>query len=264
MSGSDRSRNVSKRPLARLLQHLAAGPAEMVATPEGVFVGLSGPASGRGLSLEAGVLEMALSRGLVTRTGRSVALSPAAEAYLRRGPGADFRAQHGALEAAGQGAPDGQRIDRAASPLAALARLKDKGGQPFLPEAAILAGERRALDFTRGQLQPKVTASLTPRLETRAAGTRGRQAELSDLAVSARLRVDRAVRAMGPELAGVALDICCFGKGLELVERERQWPARSAKLLLRAALMALARHYAPPPAKGDLRHWGTEDYRPDL
>jgi len=71
---------------------------------------------------------------------------------------------------------------------------------------------------------------------------------------------------MGPELSGVVLDVCCFMKGLELVERERQWPARSAKLMLRTGLLALARHYSPPrsPRAAPMQHWGAEDYRPVL
>lgn len=68
---------------------------------------------------------------------------------------------------------------------------------------------------------------------------------------------------MGPELSGVALDVCCFMKGLELVERERQWPARSAKLMLKTALLALHRYYTPPAREGT-RHWGEAGYRPEL
>lgn len=91
-------------------------------------------------------------------------------------------------------------------------------------------------------------------------------ADLTDSAIAARVAVNRALEAMGPELAGVALDVCCFMKGLETVERERQWPARSAKLMLRTALMVLSRHYNPPmPARrARVEHWGAEGYRPEL
>jgi hypothetical protein len=91
-------------------------------------------------------------------------------------------------------------------------------------------------------------------------------ADLADSAIAARVAVNRALEAMGPELAGVALDVCCFMKGLETVERERQWPARSAKLMLRTALMALSRHYKPPAPsrRSRVEHWGAEGYRPEL
>jgi hypothetical protein len=117
-----------------------------------------------------------------------------------------------------------------------------------------------------GQLQPRVTSSWDPRLAGKAKGSRGGIVDLTESEMAARLAVNRAVEAMGPELSGVALDVCCFMKGLETVERERQWPIRSAKLILRTALLALSRHYNPPAAPGRprMQHWAAEGYRPEL
>jgi hypothetical protein len=156
------------------------------------------------------------------------------------------------------------RVNALESPLGAIARLKEKSGQAFLAPEALAAGERLHADFTRAQLQPRLTMAYEPRLATKTKGGAGGTADLCDTALAARMRVAKAMEAIGPELCGVALDVCCFQKGLELVERERQWPVRSAKLMLRAALMALARHYAPPRSASRHSHvWGAEGYRPD-
>ena len=108
-----------------------------------------------------------------------------------------------------------------------------------------MAGERLAADFWHAQLSPRVTAnwsaSATSRRERRAAPGFG--VELGDNVVAARQRVNRALAAVGPELGGILLDVCCHDVGLEAAERAHGWPQRAGKVILQMALTCLARHY---------------------
>ncbi len=156
-------------------------------------------------------------------------------------------------------------------PLAWLRRRKDKDGQRLITEPQFAAGERLAADFQRAQLAPRVTANwsaIVPGRRLRRAAP-GAGVEMSDSAVAARTRVHRALAAVGPELAGILLDVCCLDVGLEAAERAQRWPQRAGKVVLQLALTGLARHYGllppePPPGAQRLRHWGSDDYRPNL
>ena len=159
------------------------------------------------------------------------------------------------------------RININESPLMRLYSRKTSNGKPYLSHSQFQAGEKLRLDFERSQLQPRISATYDRAIGGSGSNSGASSAmEISDFALDARIRVKKAVEFLGPELSGVALDICCFLKGLELVEREREWPPRSAKLMLRTALSHLAIHYGfernASSAGNTIRFWGESDYRP--
>jgi hypothetical protein len=91
----------------------------------------------------------------------------------------------------------------------------------------------------------------------------------SDLVIAAKERVNLALDSVGPEFSGLLLDVCCFLKGLETVERERGWPRRTSKVVLGLALDRLARHYniaekISGRSRAPLRAWQAEDARPTM
>jgi hypothetical protein len=131
-------------------------------------------------------------------------------------------------------------VNDSESPLAWLARRKGRDGRAMIGPEQFIAGERLRADFTRGHLTPRVTSSWSGIGRTKGTGGGG---EMTDLIVASRQRVRLALEACGPEFAGLLLDVCCFLRGLEDVERERGWPSRSAKVVLQLALDRLARHY---------------------
>lgn len=161
----------------------------------------------------------------------------------------------------------------AESPLAWLRRRKDKSGQPLLSQVEFDAGERLRADFWYAQMTPRVTADWSPSAASRSSrrSAPGSVAEMSDAVLAAKLRVERALAAVGPELSGVLIDVCCHLRGLEEVERAVGWPLRSAKVVLSMALSVLARHYGIVADAADrdgeggrIRRWGAQDYRPSL
>jgi hypothetical protein len=155
-------------------------------------------------------------------------------------------------------------VNDSESPLAWLARRKGRDGQAMISAHQFLAGEKLRADFTLGHMTPRVTANWSAPTGGQPNGAGNAAVEMTDRALSSRQRVNQAMDTCGPEFAGLLMDVCCFLRGLEDVERERGWPARSAKIVLQLALDRLARHYgllreARGPASAEVRTWLAED-----
>lgn len=176
-----------------------------------------------------------------------------------------FRARHLQL-AQGVAETDTGRadvlVDEAESPLLWLARRKGRDGSPLIAPQQLQAGERLRGDFTRGNLMPRTTSNWSaPISRDRRSGNGGMN--FTDTMIAARQSLNNALDKVGPEFAGLLLDVCCFLKRLEDVERERSWPPRSAKIVLQLALDKLARHYgygaeAVGKVSAPIRMWAAE------
>jgi hypothetical protein len=174
-------------------------------------------------------------------------LSAVGRARLRRADVAPeaFRRQHGEVveaEIGGEGGRQTVALDASESPLVWLSRRRDRGVEPLIDPAAYEAGERLRRDLTLAAILPRVTVGWD-----RAAGPSGGPprdpAGGTDAAIAARQRATAALEAVGADFADLLLDLCGFLKGLETIERERDWPPRSGKVVVRLAPARLADHY---------------------
>ncbi len=154
------------------------------------------------------------------------------------------------------------------SPLSRLYRLRKRDGAKYISDQEFMAGERFRADFHKARLEPRISANWSMTAGQAGKGGKSGASEISDIALDARKRFHSVLDKIGPELAGVLVDTCCFLKGLEVVERERKWPPRSAKLMLKTALGSLARYYGmvgqANQSSGLIERWGAEGYRPTI
>lgn len=232
-----------------------------------------GEAGQQGLAVRKNEAEAELlRRGLATVDGDRLRLTDIGRSRVSRDTAGreGFLAQHRAVGLRSVKIEDEREtllVDLDESPLAWLARRKGRDGKPLLSVVEVAAGERLRADFTRAQMSPRVTANWETAVSSGRRGGAGAGLELSEATLAAKARVARAVEAVGPELSGALLDVCCFLKGLEEIERERSWPSRGAKLVLGLALSRLARHYglvAEGKGPGRIVSWGAEGSRPTI
>ncbi len=186
-----------------------------------------------------------ITRYVITQAGRTALNHMMAEEESRR-------IKHQADAPASDGAFGRKsRYAVAESPLCGLARRKDRDGKPFLAEELVAAGERLREDFELAQVSSPAGRHwerlLTGGVRSGpgSGGPRMGQNAAQD-------RVLAALQELGPGLSDIALRCCCFLQGLETVEKNLGWSARSGKIVLRIALQRLKRHYAGVRAEDQL------------
>lgn len=224
---------------------------------------------GDGISVGSGRFAAASGRALVSAdlaewdaAGTQLTISAAGRSRLRRkaaGGDAAFAAQHRELTVeVGDDASGPVLRNAAENPLAWMVRRRGRDGVPLIDAASFEAGERLRRDMNSSALLPRMGGEFGA---TRVDGGGPRDpASAADHVIAARQRVRGALDAVGSDLSGLLIDLCGFLKGLERIEVERRWPARSAKVVARIALGRLAEHYglereATGPEQARLRLW---------
>jgi Domain of unknown function (DUF6456) len=163
-------------------------------------------------------------------------------------------------------------LDSNESPLQRLAILKQGDGSAVIDADQLQAGERLRVDYEKAHMSPRLIASYDA---SQAASRGGRQlsdnhiAALTDSALAARDRLHHALEAVGPELSGILLQVCCLTSGLEAAELRLNLPRRAGKAVLQLALTRLARHYGfksvmRHAGPSHIGHWAVADFRPKL
>lgn len=240
---------------ARRLLPLLAQPEAMLvvaADMDRAILLREGPAGSERLAvLERAVAEAFALRDWIAcrRAGRvaQYALAPEGRGLLRRLAAAGTRPVRAAAAAPPADEGEGRFRPPPESPVAVLARRRDRGGQPFLDARQVAAAERLREDFEIAQMEPRTTQDWQRAL-TGAAGRAGGGQIPGATPAAARTRVSAALQVLGPGLGDMALRCCCWQEGLEAAERQLGWSARSGKIVLRIALERLWRHYE---AQGD-------------
>ena len=191
---------------------------------------------GRQVTLPVAEVRALIASGVLDGDATTCRARPEAGQWLKRAMlDADaFAAQHRVTVPG----PDAGMMNLAESPLARLAVAAAGESEAFLSRHQVEAGERVRRLAERARLQPRLTMSYSmAHVATKGAGY---AAEIGDVAADARRQLAQIHDVLPRDCAGVVMDVCGLLKGLQLVEAERGWPRRSAKLVLRIGLDRLA------------------------
>ncbi|MEP3345959.1 MAG: DUF6456 domain-containing protein [Litoreibacter sp.] len=129
------------------------------------------------------------------------------------------------------------------SPLAMLARRRDKEGRAFLSAELVQAGERFREDYELSQMGHGAAQNWDRFMCTGDKAEWAGEEGVAEGSKDARTRMIAALDDLGPGLSDIIMRCCCFLEGLETAEKRMGWSARSGKIVLRIALQRLHAHY---------------------
>ncbi len=219
-----------------------------------------------GCSLSIGEVEKLVSSGILVLEDGKCFASDTAATWLKRqlSDGTGFGEQHRQIEKS----REGLCLNLRESALRILA-TKTKGKPAFLLPHHLAAANRIHVLFMRTQMIQRTTMSYDPgRVGGKNSGSFVTP-DLADSAVDAKKQLFKMLEMLPADCAGVIMDVCGFQKGLQLIETERQWPRRSAKLILRIGLEQLAVQFglsniATGAKSTGSRSWMQPGYQADL
>ncbi|GGD31720.1 DUF6456 domain-containing protein [Sinisalibacter lacisalsi] len=189
-----------------------------------------------------------IARYTITAAGRAEAIRRIAEAESRRAAGTGLAEDADAAPVprpqARRRAEPRKRAVGADAPLHVLARRRRTDGSAFLPPELIAA----ALKFRESYELARIGGGLTRDWGRLVSGRTASGRVVNGAGPTRRLEAEQslaaAIRALGPDLAESVLLAVCHERGMEEIEDQLDFPARSGKIVLRIALRTLHRHYA--------------------
>lgn len=226
------------REARRVLRRLAAPRQLLLARGDG-FAVARGPAAlaASRVTVAGDIVAAFAANGWIVPDGPGrYVLAQAGGDFLARCQADGFAGQHRIMEERSIGAGDAARRVKVNAGESPLARLKFRD---LLEDHQFAAGEKLRRDFTLGQLEPRLGVDFTRAVM--AGGGAGDT--ISDIALAARQRFNRALAAVGPGLSDLLFDVCCHLALLEDAETHRGWSKRSGRVVLKIALDRLAAHY---------------------
>jgi hypothetical protein len=180
-----------RRQIGRLVKTLRSGPKTVVQGAVGDRVVLEG-GDGPAVSTRMTVLRLAITAGLVHLDGTSARLTGQARDVLKREAAGEggYAAQHQErikLDISDAQCTSRVTVNLAESPLALIARRKDREGRPFLGADEVAAGERLRSDFTRARIAPRLGINWdAPTGGGRRSGPGSGMGDMTDAALDAR------------------------------------------------------------------------------